>query len=307
MYFLFGAFLVVCIVFFLLGTYRRKCIIKKVCNMENDKKVSLLNQVMDPFGFQYQEKQDIVMSRGDAWQRQFGYRSLFDRTAFRFNMVFDCEPIFFYYKERTYRIEFWKGQYGINMGGEIGVYAADGILKAEEFDEAVFQSVSDEELFDLGMVFFYKGQKVFETAGKHWWLTGFSMGNYCEPEDTVMWAFVSFPNQEMQKSFVESLLNMGYRKCEISVNDLTVSFLYSRPYTRQPRLFNRLSAAWSQWQNRRFCSLFRWITKPFSATLDRILYLYFFLPAAFRHMLLWRRNRKQKCKKKKVKVRLHEL
>lgn len=307
MYFFFGIFLIVCILFFFLGLHRRKCIIKRVCMMDTSKKVSLLNELMEPFGFQYQEQQDIVTSRVDAWQRQFGYRSLFDRTASRFNMVFDSEPVFFYYKDRTYRIEFWKGQYGINIGGEIGVYYAEGILKTEEFETASFQSVSDEELLDLGMAFFYKGQKVFEYEGKHWWLTGFSMGRYCEPEDTVMWAFVEFPDQEMLKSFVESLLNMGYRKCEISVWDSTVSFLYSRPFTRQWRFSHRLATAWSQWKNRRFCSLFLWATKPFLCTLDRILYLYFFLPAAFRHILLWRRNRKQKCKKKKVKVRFNEL
>ena len=307
MYFWFGVFLFICIVFLILGLHRRKCIIKKVCQMDTERKVELLNAVMESFGFAYQVKQDLVTSRVDAWQRKFGYRTLFDKTASGFNMVFDSEPVFFYYKNRTYRIEFWKGQYGINIGGEIGAYYADGRLKEEEFDTASFQSVSDEELLHLGITFFYKGQKVFEHAGKHWWLTGFSLGRYCEPEDTVMWAFVEFPNQEMLKSFVESLLNKGYRKCEISINDLTVSFLYARPFAKQARCTHRLRALWSQWKNRRFCSLFLWATKPFACTLDRILYLYFFLPVAFRHIFLWKRNRRQKCRKKKVKVRFREL
>lgn len=306
MYLLFGIFLAVCIVFLCIQFFRKRSIIRKIKRMDACQKVSRLNELLDPFGFCYQEKHDVIMTTVDAWQRQFGYRSLFDRTAVRFGMVFDCEPVFFYYRGRTYRIELWKGQYGINLGAEAGIYYADSILKPEQFDNALFKSVPDDELQMIEMSLYHKGQRVFEGSHLHWWLGGFCMGKYSEPEELMLWVSISFSDPKMLSCFVDSLLHTGYRKCDITVCDMTVGFAFSCPHTKQPRLVHRWRAAWSQWKNRLFCKLFLWITKPFSCTLDRILYLYYYLPAVFRRMFKRRRNRKQKyrrrkcCKKKAV-------
>ena len=52
-------------------------------------------------------------------------------------------------------IEFWKGQYGITAGAEIGVYRTEGILAPEQYEHALFQSVSDEDLFPMSMELFF--------------------------------------------------------------------------------------------------------------------------------------------------------
>ena len=39
-------------------------------------------------------------------------------------MIIDCEPICFMYGGKNWMIELWKGQYGLETGGEIGVYNA---------------------------------------------------------------------------------------------------------------------------------------------------------------------------------------
>lgn len=307
MYILFGIFFIICLIFLLAGWHRRKCIREKICRMDICKKVCLLNKLLGPLGFCYHIKQDIIVTKIEAWQRNFGYCSLFDKTASRFGMVFDCEPIFFYYRGRTYRIELWKGQYGICLGGEIGIYYTDGILQAEQFHTANFHSVSNQELLMAEMSFYHRGQKLFKSAGKHWWLTGFCVGKYCEPEDTAIRVSICFPNHEMLYAFTESLLNMGYHKNELAICDTAISFIYARPHTKQPHGTHKLWAAWGQWKNRLLCKLFVLVTEPFSCTLDRILYLYFFLPAAFRHLLLGKRNRRQKFHGKKKGVRLREL
>lgn len=307
MYFLFGIFLILCIIFMCLGFYRRKRIARKICEMSCCRKVCLLNEILAPFGFCYQEKQDIITSAVDAWQRRFGYCTLFDRTASSFNMVFQCEPVYFYYQERTYRIEFWKGQYGINIGAEAGIYYAEGRLTPEQFDTALFQSVSDEEMLMISMQFCRKGQEVFDFSQRHWWLAGFCMGQYSDPENLALKVSVTFQDYQMMKCFVESLMNMGYHKCDIAVCNLTVTFVFSCCHAKQPICCSSLRARWSQWQNRLFCKIFLCVTGKFTCTLDRILYLYFFLPPAFRHMFVCKRNRRQKyrkCCKKKKAVRL---
>ena len=304
MYLLFGVFIFFCVLFVCLGFYKKRCIVRKICQMDACRKVCLLDEILEPFGFCYKAQQACIVTRVDAWQRAFGYRTLFDRTASCFGMVFDCEPIFFYYKDYTYRIELWKGQYGINTGCEAGIYRAAGRLEPEQFDKACFNSVPDGEMLTIGMKLCHKGQRLFSDLKLHWWLGGFCMGRYCEPENLTMQVSITFKNSNMLACFVESLLNMGYQKNYIDVCDLTVSFVFGCPHTRQPRCRNCLRIRWQQWKNRLFCRLFLCVTRCFTCTLDRILYLYFFLPAAFRHMFLHRRCRKQKFHRKKKRVRL---
>ena len=50
----------------------------------------------------------------------------------RFQMVFDALPVYFDYQKKTWLIEFWKGQYGINTGAEIGIYTGSGRWKVKE-------------------------------------------------------------------------------------------------------------------------------------------------------------------------------
>lgn len=298
MYLFIGILLILCIVFFMANYWRKKRIIQKICCMDACKKICLLNELAEPFGFLYLPAQDIMTSRIDAWQREFGYHARFDKSAPRFNMVFDCEPIYFNYQHRTWMIELWKGQYGINTGGEIGIYQADTILSPEQYDKTLFHSVPNHKMLPISMKLFLKGSDLFAVKHPHWWLTGFYMGHYCEPENLVMSLSITCLDYEMLSCLVESLLNSGYKECELDVCDLTVSFTFSIPHTKQPRSDCRLRERFCRWQNRLFCRLYNRITRPFSCTLDQILYLYYFLPFAFRHMLRFQRNRKQKCNRK---------
>jgi hypothetical protein len=48
-------------------------------------------------GFVYDPAQDIIVSRMDALQRNFGCAFGYDEAAIGMNAVIDCEPIFFDY------------------------------------------------------------------------------------------------------------------------------------------------------------------------------------------------------------------
>ncbi len=304
MYFCFGIFLVFCIIFFVLCHWRKKHIIQKICCMDICEKVHILDDVLRPFGFSYCMGPDIITSRTDAWQREFGYCAAFDKSAPYFGMVFDCEPVYFDYQGQTWLIEFWKGQYGINTGSEIGIYHADHIVNPQQYDRTLFHSISDSQMMNLSMELFYKGKALFCIRKTHWWLTGFCVGHFCEPGNLTMKVSVTFPNAYMMQAFVDSLVHTGYGDCAIFICGLTVSFTFAVPCTRQCHC--RLLCRLTQWRNRFFCWLYRLITRPFVCTLDRLLYLYFFLPACFRRIIRCRRHRKQKCphccKKKQIEV-----
>lgn len=105
---------------------------------------------------------------------------------------------------------------------------------------------------------------------------------------------------EMLSCLIDSLLHSGYSECDLCVCDLTVSFFLSIPHTKQPRRDCHLRERFVMRQNRLFCRLYRFITRPFHCTLDRILYLYFFLPFAFRHMLRFKKAKRLSKKNKGI-------
>lgn len=292
MYVFFGIFIGVGILCSVLNIYRRRQILCKIREMNCCEKICILDELLEPFGFSYLPDQDIITSVQDAWQREFGYHALFDKSASRFSMVFDCEPIYFNYQGRTWMIEFWKGQYGITTGGEIGIYCADTVLEPSEYAHTHFHSVSDEQMLNLSLQLFRKGELLFFVQGLHWWLTGFSVGRFFEPEELTMKVSVSFPNCDMLRKFVQALLQAGYPRQSLFLCGLTVFFTFSRPYARQYRPFFRSKL--SQWKNRLFCKLFCFVTRPFTFTLDRLLYLYYFLPFCFRRILRFRKCRQQR-------------
>ena len=83
---------------------------------------SALALAVDAAGFLYDPRQDIIYSKLYPLQRQFGYAYGYDAAALAMNAIIDCEPIFFDYDGKTWMIELWEGQYGLETGCEIGVY-----------------------------------------------------------------------------------------------------------------------------------------------------------------------------------------
>lgn len=298
MYLIFGILFAVCVICYLIQFFRRRYIIQKIRCMDYCQKIERINQVTYPFGFYYLPSEDIMTTHLNAWQREFGYCTVFDCTASRFQMVFDCEPVYFNYNDCTWRIEFWKGQYGLNTGGEIGIYRTDSIITADKYDTALFHSVSDNELLSVCMELNYKGTSKFSLCRQHWWPTGFDVGSYSQPEDLTMNVSITFPCPDMLHCFVDSLMRLGYHENELSICPNMVSFCFSRPHTWQPRCNHPIRVRTAQRENRFLCRLYHFITRPFTCTLDKLLYLYYYLPVGFRLILRFKRNRKQNCHRK---------
>lgn len=299
MYIIFPCLLIIMVICALLMVWRRKCIIKKICCMSVQEKLCRLNELVNPFGFEYLLSQDIFTSRKDAWQRDFGYCWLYDKSADLFNMVFDCEPVYFDYEGCTWMIELWKGQYGINVGAEIGIYRADGLVSRNQRTTAMFHTVPDSDLPFFEFTLYHETCPMYRIAQRHWWLTGFRMGQYAKPDCLLMKTEITFPSCEMQNSFVRGLIDCGYAPEDIHVWNLQVSFSFLRPHTRQPRSAHSIRTSFALWKNRIFLKIYLHVTKHFCFTMDKLLYLYEYLPFAFRHMMHIRHKKKKKRRRKK--------
>lgn len=297
MYFCIGILIIICIICFYLFLYKKKCAIKKVCCLRQQEKCEILCSLIEPMGFAYDQDQDIFTSKIDAWQHHYGYQAFFDHTAPLFQMVFDCEPVYFDYAGQTWMIEFWKGQYGINTGSEIGIYKADTIVPPSQREYVLFHAVKEEEMLPLSITLYYKQQPLFSLSKCHWWLTGFCMGLFSEPKMLQMTISITFPNCEMLCAFTNALRKNGYCRKTFCINDRTVTFCFNNPKTEQPGHCFKLYSVIAQWKNNLFCKLYNHVTHPFCNNIDRLLYLYYFLPFAFRKMITIRKPRRRRRKR----------
>ncbi len=211
---------------------------------------SLLALAVDAAGFDYDPGQDIIYSKMYPLQRDFGYAYGYDAAALAMSAIIDCEPIFFDYNGKTWMIELWKGQYGLETGCEIGVYNRTigqtsfvyGILDdtvgkrpgdPNPSHNQYFDCASDSDLLLMSSTLYRQGKKVFSRGPeRHWWLTGFKWGLLSDPSDLTMDVSIECLDAVMTAAFAGALTGMGYAP---TTSGNTVSFTFGTPKTPQPR------------------------------------------------------------------------
>jgi hypothetical protein len=218
-----------------------------------------LDKDLEEAGYDYDPKQNIFYSRIDAWQRDFGYCKLYDDAAVPLGMIFDCEPIHFEYGGKRWLIEFWKGQYGMTTGGEIGVYTAI-IEGSENPDDILYKCADDDDMLPMAFVLKKNNRVLFRRSAVQWWLTGFELGEFSEPSDLSMDIAITLKDKDMMQAFALKLIDTGYSANEIKVLGNAVILTFSKPCSDQPRLHAKLISRFSQWRNKLFCKEFQVIT-----------------------------------------------
>lgn len=263
---------------------RKRYARRKTAERSTAQKTEELNRDLEPFGFLYDETQDIIYSAMNPWQREVGYCKLYDDAALAMNMAIQCEPIYFNYDGRRWMIEFWKGQYGMTTGGEVGIYVTDkeDISIPGVFEGPFFECAKEEERIPMQFFLYRKNRFLMGREGLHWWLTGFDVGKFANPWQLSMEIRLTFPGRGMLSAFLKGLRDAGYQNTSYVVYRNTVRILFDEPKTKQPYHKVRFWFSAVQWMNRFYCMLFRMITKDYVKTLDKIDYLKFMFPALYR-------------------------
>lgn len=259
----------------------KKSVIQRVKKRTDEEKLKDINEILSKYGFLFDASQDIVYSSMYAPQRKFGYCRLYDELAPSLNMKMDCEPIYFQYDNRRWLIEFWKGQYGMTTGAEVGVYVTDkeDVNIPGIFSGPFYESISDNELLEMQYTLKKDGKEIMQRKGKHWWLTGFDVGTFSWPEQLSLDIQITFPNIDMEKAFIEGLYHAGYGSNDIIVRDRTVQVSFTRPKTKQPQKYNEIYLVFIQKMNRFYCNLFNLVTRDFTRTIDKIDFLRMYIPS----------------------------
>lgn len=231
-----------------------------------------LNKMIESSGYAYDPSQDIFYSRIDAWQRNFGYCQLYDEVAPSLSLIFDCEPIEFEYGNKRWMIELWKGQYGMTTGCEIGVYNTDrpDLNIPGIFNGTFYDCADDEDHLYLTFVLRKNQEFLFKRNDKHWWLTGFILGEFSEPCELTMEAAITLKDKLMLDAFVDALMQKGYSYRNMRVVHTTVWILFDRPYSKQP--YMRLQGIDRIYQNnnRMLCETFQELTKDYATAPEKI-------------------------------------
>lgn len=230
-----------------------------------------IEEIIKATGYYYDEKQEIFYSNIDAWQREAGYCRLYDEAAALLDMIIDCEPIYFEYDNKRWLIEFWKGQYIMATGCEIGIYVTDKIPL--DIHEIYYHSVGDEDLLEMSLSIMKEGKILFERSQRHWWLCCLKLGEFSEPHELVVEVSIILKDQSMRDAFLKGLEEAGYTSDEIIVEENTVAIKFHQPHTPQPFTRTKVTEEIAQRKNKLLCDKYQKITKEYSNTLDKIRYI----------------------------------
>lgn len=223
-----------------------------------------LEKMIEMAGYSYDPQQDIFVSTLNPWQRNVGYCRLYDEAAAPLGMIIDCEPIYFEYQNKKWMIGFWKGQYDLVTGGEIGVYKEAFDLKISSFVKGtLYNSVNNNELLQMSFTLKKNGVSLFTREGKHWWLTGFLLGEFSEPSELTMEISLTLENIIMREAFISGLKKTGYSDQEYSVTEDVVNFIFNVPHSSQPFSRTQEIDRIIQKKNKILCDRYQDITRNF--------------------------------------------
>ena len=292
-----GTLVILLLLFVIVVFCSRRHAKRLVKQRTDEEKCRDLNKALLPFGFQYDLCQDIFFATKDAWQRKTGYGKIYDEHAVGMNMDIDCEPIYFTCNNKSYMLEFWKGQYGILTGGEIGLYVTDEV-DAEHPEKLFYHSVSDEEMPAFRFTLRKNGRIMMIRDEIHWWLTGFCLGEYSLRKELGMEISVCFKSFRMREAFRDALLKTGYHRDNVYADGNCVRFAFTIPLTRQPK-HTRLHVWLVRRMNRKNCKRYLRVTKCFVRTIDRVDYLGMCFPHLYKKLGKICRTPAKKCSGKK--------
>ena len=247
---------------------------KKDFSEERDKDDggSTIDELIGTAGYAYSPKNDILFSTMYAWQRGMGYCRLYDEAAAPLGMIIDSEPIRFSYGGRRWLIEFWKGQYGMTTGCEVGVYSSKwpDLNIPGVFDGTFYSCASNEDRLYMAFILYKNGEKIMTRKDKHWWLTGFKLGEYSEPSELSMDIYITFKSRGMRDAFLKSLLKAGYTEEEYEIRRTTVALHYDKPKTKQPYTRSAATDRLMLAQLKRNCEVYQTLTKGYTNLKDKV-------------------------------------
>lgn len=159
-----------------------------------------LMAALNTAGYAYDAEQQIYYSTLEPWQRHFGFGEEYDVAAAYANMRYVTFKADFKYDGLLWRLQWWKGQYGVLEGAEMGVYTKDPNDTTTTFYDCAdndhlmkmyFEYYRTTKDYNNDNMLFYREEQ------DHWWLTGFKVGYTAGANKSVVKATIEAYDKEM--------------------------------------------------------------------------------------------------------------
>jgi len=260
--------------------------LRVILGLSKSKDPAQVNESLEVAGYAYDPKQDIFYSILNPWQKEFGYCRLYDEAAAPLGMIIDCEPVYFEYDGMKWLIEFWKGQYDLTTGCEVGVYNTKGLdLNIPGiFNGTFYECANEKDFLSMYCILKKNGRTLFSRKGRHWWLTGFRLGEYSEPSELVMYISITLKDREMRNAFLKGLKKTGYSSRDTAVSGNSVSLVFGKPHSPQPYTRSPKTDEIIQKKNKLLCDQYRIATKGYKTLQEKFLAVKEKAPGLFDHI-----------------------
>jgi len=173
-------------------------------------------------GFTLDPYQFTIINQKPTFQWLLGFNDLYDMFPWIFNVWADSFKCQFNYDNKDWRIQFWKGGYGLFFatGGEIGVY--NKTRNIEHYDcpvdtnDWLYMKFS---IYNRGKLLFTRpSPKLSGDVGPYWWATGYKILSICTDfyagprKNVVMDATLDLKSAAMAEKFLEQLRANGFSR-----------------------------------------------------------------------------------------------
>jgi len=200
--------------------------------------------ILDPYQF-------TIINQKPVFQFFLGFNDFYDTLPWVMNVWTDTIKCHFNYEGKDWRIQFWKGGYGLffSTGGEIGIYTKPENQNLAHYNPPISQS----DWLDLTFTIYNRGNKLFTRPspyltgdeGPYWWASGYRILSICTDflsnprKNVVMDATINFKNTEMASLFLGELIAKGFteltqgelglgtpERYQVSANGRSVQFIW---------------------------------------------------------------------------------
>jgi hypothetical protein len=173
-------------------------------------------------GFVFDPYQFTIINQKPVFQWGLGFNDIYDVFPWVVNVWADTIRCEFNYKGQDWRIQLWKGGYGVFLatGGEIGIYTKPEGLAVEHYNAPLSQS----DWLYLKYTIYNRGQKLFTRPspylagdeGPYWWAPGYKVLSICTDflssprKNVIMDATIELKDKEMARLFIGALKDKGF-------------------------------------------------------------------------------------------------
>jgi len=174
------------------------------------------------FGFVLDPYQMTIINQKPVFQFGLGFNNIYDIFPWMVNVWADTVVCEFNYAGKDWRIQFWKGGYGVFFatGGEIGVYTKPVNFPVGHYNAPLSQS----DWLNMKYTIYNRGKELYTRPspylvgdeGPYWWASGYKILSICTDffssprSNVVMDATLELKDNRMAQLFVEEMKAAGF-------------------------------------------------------------------------------------------------